>query len=62
MARDAEVCVIRRDDNGGTGALAALIHKSIVAWGSDIARGLAHLPIREGGEALIGIEADLAGH
>jgi hypothetical protein len=35
VARDAEVRVIRRDDDGWAGALAALIHKSIVARGSD---------------------------
>jgi hypothetical protein len=48
MARDAEVCVIRRDDDGWTGALAALIHKSIVAWGSDSHPGLGLVPSAKG--------------
>jgi hypothetical protein len=40
MARDAKVSVIRRDDDGWTGAgLAFRIHKSIVSQGSDIRRG-----------------------
>ena len=34
-------------------------HNGIVAWGCDTGPGLAHLPIREGGEALIGIEVEV---